>query len=419
MDDEDIYGPEFYRMSFADAVKGEYLSEYEVAIVAVSDGLFATLAGDFVAEHADTGVNVKDVVRLLGCWDALADPTSRGPAGRVTGLLNPNHAARRAIAFSNKIVNSKRVEEWWPKLVDVCATQAERSGELGETLLNLEVDHIDGRSRASLRSHVLDRLRSEIDDGVCRVVTNARCLTEGVDVPSLDAVLFLEPRKSKVDIVQAVGRVMRTAEGKKRGYIVLPVIVPQGKMVTDSDVLNSSEFQPVWDVVQALRAHDERMDVWVNTADKGGAPPIRVIDHTGDSNDSPGGGDEGNGASVRIGEHAQMTLPLDDAIASALVERCGDKRYWATWADDVGEVSSRIAERIEALLRRTDRPEVSTAFDRFLREMQKTIKRVSASPGSGKDARLPPRDPASIRGAIRQRRFCDAQPGGQGPHRDD
>ena len=96
MDDEGIYGPEFYRMSFADAVRGEYLSEYEVAIVAVSDGLFATLAGDFVAEHADTGVNVKDVVRLLGCWDALADPTSRGPTGRVTGTLNPNHAARRA-----------------------------------------------------------------------------------------------------------------------------------------------------------------------------------------------------------------------------------------------------------------------------------------------------------------------------------
>ena len=374
MDDEGIYGPEFYRMSFADAVRGEYLSEYEVAIVAVSDGLFATLAGDFVAEHADTGVNVKDVVRLLGCWDALADPTSRGPTGRVTGTLNSNHAARRAIAFSNKIVTSKRVEEWWPKLINACAAQTGRRDEIGDTLLNLNVDHIDGKSRASLRAHVLDRLRSEVDDGECRVVTNARCLAEGVDVPTLDAVLFLEPRKSKVDIVQAVGRVMRTAEGKKRGYIVLPVIVPQGKMVTDSDVLNSSEFQPVWDVIQALRAHDERMDVWVNTADKGGTPPIRVIDHTGDSTDGPAGDDEGgHETSIHIGEYAQMSLPLDDAIASALVERCGDKRYWATWADDVGEVSSRIAKRIQALLERTDRPDVTAAFACFVNEMRQTI----------------------------------------------
>ena len=119
---------------------------------------------------------------------------------------------------------------------------------------------------------------------------------------------------------------MRSAPEKKRGYIVLPVIVPEGKRVTDSDFLRSSEFQPVWDVISALRAHDERMDVWVNTADIGGDPPVSVIDR------SSSDGDDGDGDPTETIKHfGQMSLPLNEEIASALVERCGDKRYWATW----------------------------------------------------------------------------------------
>ena len=266
MDDEGTYGPVFYQMSFRKAVEEEHLSDYEVAIVAVSDGLYANLAGAFIAEHEETGVNVTDVVKLLGCWDALADPTSRGPGERITGRLNPNHMARRAIAFSNTIKASTNLEKWWPEIVGRQAADVGRLQDLGKTLLDLDVKHIDGKTRASARAQALNELRAEIPDGRCRIVTNAKCLTEGVDVPALDAVLFMQPRRSKVEIVQAVGRVMRTAPGKKRGYIVLPVIVPEGKRVTDSDFLRSSDFQPVWDVISALRAHDERMDVWVNTA---------------------------------------------------------------------------------------------------------------------------------------------------------
>ena len=375
MDDEGTYGPVFYQMSFRKAVEEGHLSDYEVAIVAVSDGLYANLAGAFVAEHKETGVNVSDVVKLLGCWDALADPTSRGPGGRITGLLNPNHMARRAIAFSNTIKASTNLEKWWPEIVGRQAADVGRSQDLGQTLLDLDVEHIDGRTRASARAQALNKLRAEIPDGRCRIVTNAKCLTEGVDVPALDAVLFMDPRKSKVEIVQAVGRVMRSAPGKKRGYIVLPVIVPEGKRVTDSDFLRRSEFQPVWDVIAALRAHDERMDVWVNTADIGGKPPITVIDHTGSD------GDDGDGDPTEAIKHfGQMSLPLNDEIASALVERCGDKRYWASWGDDVGAVTNRIRARIEELLDRPDRPDIRHAFDRFLDEMRHTINEHLGAP---------------------------------------
>ena len=371
MDDEATYGPEFYRMSFAQAVEDEHLSDYEVAIVAVSDGLYANLAGAFVAEHKETGVNVKDVVRLLGCWDALADPTSGGPKGRSTGQLNPDHAARRAIAFSNRIKSSTNLEKWWPEIVDRFAADTGRTDDLGKTLLNLQVRHIDGKTRASLRAQALNDLNTDIPDGECHLITNAKCLTEGVDVPALDAVLFMEPRRSKIEIVQAVGRVMRQHVSKKRGYIVLPVIVPEGKRVTDSQFLRSSEFQPVWDVISALRAHDERMDVWVNTADMGGKPPIKIIETNsanGENGDKPG-----DDPTDPIREFAQMSLPLNEEIASALVDRCGDKRYWSRWADDVGEVSNRIRGRIETLIDRPDRPDIAEAFDQFLEEMKRTI----------------------------------------------
>lgn len=372
MDDEATFGPEFYRMRFQEAVDDGYLSDYEVAIVAVSDGLYANLAGAFVAAHKETGVNVEDVVRLLGCWDALADPTTRGTNGRLTGEINPHHAARRAIAFSNSIKRSTNLEEWWPDIIKRLAADIGKTDDLGENLLNLRVKHIDGTTRASLRAQALNELHADIPEGECHLITNAKCLTEGVDVPALDAVLFMEPRRSKIEIIQAVGRVMRRAEGKKRGYIVLPVIVPEGRRVTDSEFLRGSAFQPVWDVISALRAHDERMDVWVNTADMGGEPPIILIDKT-----QPSGEDESTGRPddtiTTVQEFAQMSLPLNEEIASALVERCGDKRYWKTWAGDVGEVTARIRNRLNNLLERPGHSDTQEAFQRFLQEMRNTI----------------------------------------------
>ena len=420
MDDEDIYGSVFYDMTFKAAVDGGYLSDYEVAVIAVSDGLYANLAADFVAEHKDTGVKVDDVVKLLGCWDALADPITRGPSRRTTGRLNPRNAAQRAIAFCNTIKRSKDVERWWPKLIRRTAAAAGREHDLGRALLDIEIEHIDGTTRASRRTQTINALKSEPPDGVCRIVSNARCLTEGVDVPALDAVLFLEPRKSKIEIVQAVGRVMRTAPHKKRGYIVLPVIVPAGKRVTDGDFLRSSSFQHVWDTISALRAHDERMDVWVNTADMGAEPPISIItpvdlpetgmsdedsmssgvsgeggvakngngennksvdsagenSSTGEGNsaDKNSSADEDNtgGVSAMAGA-VQMSLPLNSEIASVLVERCGDRRYWATWGADVAAVVNRIRQRIQVILEHPDRHNTRAAFNEFHEEMRSTI----------------------------------------------
>ena len=122
-----------------------------------------------------------------------------------------------------------------------------------------ETDHVDGKTNALQRKKRLEWLKGNQTDGVCRILSNARCLSEGIDVPALDAVLFMSPRNSHVDIVQAVGRVMRKAEGKTYGYIVLPVAIPAG---TDpAHALNDNKrFASVWNVLRALRSHDDRLN---------------------------------------------------------------------------------------------------------------------------------------------------------------
>ena len=371
MNDEDVFGEVFYEMSFKAAVDGGWLSDYQVTIVTVDRGLYGDLADNVVntiqLDHGEE-IRADDVVAMLGCWDAMADPLSRGPGyGRRTGQTTPGHAVKRAIAFQNTIKLSRQIARLWEPVIDGYVNQRPDAADAG--LLELDVTHVDGTTRASERATAIADLKADIPDNQCRVVSNARCLSEGVDVPALDAVLFLAPRRSMVDIIQAVGRVMRTAAGKERGYIILPVILPEGKTSIDDAVLRSPQFRPVWDVIRALRAHDERMNVWVNTADKGGKPPINVIGGSGGSDDTDEESDDGRGLDTAT--VAQMTLPMDSEIASALVEICGDRTYWATWGDDVGEVTRTVAARISRLI--GSRPDTAEAFGRFLTEMRHTI----------------------------------------------
>jgi hypothetical protein len=109
---------------------------------------------------------------------------------------------------------------------------------------------------AGARKRLLSRLR-ELPDAGRMLLANARCLTEGVDVPALDGVAFIDPRSSQIDIVQAVGRAMRRADDKTLGTIVIPVFISEED--DPDEVLESSEFQPVWRIVNALRSHDDAL----------------------------------------------------------------------------------------------------------------------------------------------------------------
>ena len=215
MDDESVYGPKFYTMAFSQAIEGDWLTDYKVIILTLKADQVSEAMGNMLAAEQDSGLNLDDAVKLLGCWDALADPEGVLANRDVTG--DKHNPLLRAITFTNTIKSSKMVETYWQRVVDVVREQTD-SG-LRADLLPLEVKHVDGTQNSLDRQRKLGWLKSgETENGrVCRVLSNARCLTEGVDVPALDAVLFLAPRKSQVDVVQAVGRVMRQGDGQGDG----------------------------------------------------------------------------------------------------------------------------------------------------------------------------------------------------------
>ena len=363
MDDERWYGRVFYEMSFADAVEGGLLTDYQVLIVAKDE---TSLSAELKAKVGDADdFEIDEVVKLVGVWDALADPSTMGPeaAQRAAGEIDPavKHL-QTAISFTNKVKTSQAVAQWWDQVVEdnVAAAPAEASR------LRLDVEHIDGSTPAIRRTQTIGKLREQRDaaDNTCRVITNARVLTEGVDVPALDAISFLESRKSKIDITQAVGRVMRRAAGKQTGYIILPVVVPQEARVTDDEVLEGSDFKVVWDVIRALRSHDERIDYWVNDVKAAAANGrIRLLDRTGRSDPEGGDGEES--------EQLQLALQLDDKVASKIVEIVGDRRFWPTW----GQRAARVCETVETKLTAAldSNPAVSDVLDEFVADLQKTV----------------------------------------------
>ena len=342
-------------------------------VIAVAENPVLDAYDNIVVED-DRPFSIRDAVRFAGCWDGLADPTTTTAEGRVTGALDPEHSAKRAIAFTNRIRQSQLVEHYWNPVVDAMATAVHGRTTVGGgnvELLDCEVRHVDGSKNALERADTIAWLRSGDPEGGCRIVTNARCLTEGIDVPALDAVIFLEPKQSQIDVIQAVGRVMRRAEHKHVGYVILPVVVPSGTSLLDDRVLSGSDFKAVWKVLKALRSHDERLDVEINTADLTGRPPITVLPSglcdkcgraIGECECEAGSGD---------GKLVQPRLPFEHAIASQLVKACGDRQYWDRWGREVARITGTITEHIRAAVEAN--ADLAERFDQFAEQMEATI----------------------------------------------
>ncbi|GAA5153527.1 hypothetical protein GCM10025768_23310 [Microbacterium pseudoresistens] len=273
MDDEDLYGPVLYRIGFDEAVRKGLLTDYKVVVLGISeDEIVESLQQELAHEGRELAVT--DVAKLIGCWNALA---KRNAGSIAEGFGADAAPMRRAVAFAKDIKTSEGVASDFTALVEGHLSNIENDDDTDD--LTVEAEHVDGTMNATQRGELLDWLKAAPEQDqfgrpVARVLTNARCLSEGVDVPSLDAVLFLSPRKSQVDVVQAVGRVMRRAEGKRLGYIVLPIAIPAG--VSPEEALNDNErYKVVWQVLQALRAHDERLDTAINQAAYTGKLPSR------------------------------------------------------------------------------------------------------------------------------------------------
>ena len=372
MDDEALFGPEFYRLSFGKAVALDLLSEYKVLIVAVDEDRMATLTNSYNQSRAfkiddKKAVDISFATKIIGSWKGLSKQglKSIDADGEQQEITDDTAPMRRAVAFSKSIKASKQTTEVFSDLVKMYQ-QSPGAEQHGMVVCTLR--HVDGTMNAAIRKDELDWLKEETGGDIaerhCRILSNARCLSEGVDVPALDAVVFFDTRESIVDIVQSVGRVMRKVPGKTNGYIILPVAIPSAKVKDyNSYIDGDAQFKGIWKVIKALRAHDERL---VDEAEF--RRRVNVI-----GGDRPKGGiDSGSGSS----EQAIIDFPIvpiediEQAVYAAIPKKLGDREYWSEWAKDVAAVAQRVIARIKALLvkRETER-----AFNAFLRGLRKNI----------------------------------------------
>ena len=387
MDDQETYGPVFFRLGFGQAVKENLLTDYKVIILTVSE--------EEVSQHyqaiAEMGgeLNLDTAAKLTGCWNALAKRKNRGSDVDYGEDRAP---MRRAVAFCKDIKASKAVATQFPDLVNGPFGLSDLSNDDASDNLQVECRHVDGTMNAAVRAREMDWLTEGAGTDevpVCRILTNARCLSEGVDVPTLDAVLFLSPRKSQVDVIQAVGRVMRRAEGKDFGYIILPVAVPAG-MAPERALDDNKRFQVVWQVLKALRAHDERLDAAINSMELNGQGPENIIveqvslekakkqddplSGSAPDGDEAGAGSSGSGADgVAQGIQGQLTLlPSDwkESVFGRIVKKVGSSLYWEDWSKDIATVADRYIHLIDRLL---EDPERQDAFQEFVNALRATL----------------------------------------------
>ena len=206
------------------------------------------------------------------------------------------------------------------------------------------------------------------------MVSNARCLTEGVDVPALDAILFLYPRRSVIDVVQAVGRVMRKAKGKKFGYIILPIAREPGR--TAEETLNDSKYKYVWQVLNALKSHDDRFEAEINhLALTEGRPDTPYPDKPGDIGEST---DDVQALDVPEWEAVQGSLHIvgdegfQKAIRAMVVDKYADPNFWDKWATTIREIAVAHENRVRALLRGSD-ARVRETFNDYLQGIRDNL----------------------------------------------
>lgn len=348
MEDELIYGPVLYEIGFGEAVELELLSDYRVLVlVAGQDEVSHVIHRSLASEENE--LELDDNAKLLGCWRALAKiDEDEFPEEERKPM-------RRAIAFCNRIKTSEQVEKNFANMVD------EYREHHGLSEHGISARHVDGTFNASRRSELLDWLAGEGAGDECRVLTNARCLSEGVDVPALDAILFMHPRKSQIEVVQAVGRVMRRSPGKNMGYVVLPVVIPSG-VATEDALSDNKRFQVVWQTLNAIRSHDERFEGILNLIEQGSeGDRIGIVTLSGWTEpkpDSPvprnGRGDDTDGRQNNVHPLPILFEGLPEAIRAKIVEKCGDRKYWDEWASDVADIAGSHIARIRAIVESGD-----------------------------------------------------------------
>ncbi len=405
MDNEEQFGKTLHTLSFSEAVKRGILVDYKVIVLTVSEDHISKNLQKVLADE-NNSLRVDDAAKIVGCWRALSKQDTK-----IDLEVDPE-PMRRAVAFCQVIelkkgskthkVSSKNIAGMFQQVVnEYRAALINENPEHEDAVSQLicEAEHVDGSMNAAEKEAKLDWLKEELPDNTCRVLSNVRCLSEGVDVPALDAVLFLTPRNSQVDVVQSVGRVMRKPKdsNKKLGYVILPVVIPTG--MSPEEALNDNKsYKVVWEVLQALRSHDDRFDAMINKLDLAGQDRSKMEVIAITDKISPKKKPEGSGTEIGKGKtkikkvkgsvigstpqnyqdpkQVELNIEIGEierAIMAKVVQKCGNRFYWDDWAKDIARIAQTHVSRITAILQNTENKTEIRAFSNFLKELREDL----------------------------------------------
>ncbi|GAA7509074.1 DEAD/DEAH box helicase family protein [Helicobacter pylori] len=391
MDDEEIFGEEIYTLNFERAIALDLLTDYKVMILAVRKENLSGVTNSVnkkISRLEAQGtkldkklINNEFVCKIVGTHKGLAkqDLIVLDDENKEDHNLQNKYdtaPSQRAINFCKSIDTSKRIKDSFETIMECYDEELKKKISKN---LTISIDHIDGTMNCKDRLEKLEELNA-FKPNTCKVLSNARCLSEGVDVPALDSIVFFDGKSAMVDIIQAVGRVMRKAKRKQRGYIILPIALEESEIKNLNEAVNNTNFKNIWKVIKALRSHDpslvdeatfrEKIKIFGSDDEKhqddddeysrDEKPQKDKTDKTEPSGDP---------------KQAQKTLfdaillqDLADAVYNVMPTKLGDRNYWENFAKKTGNIARTLNNRLKDIFEKN--PEI---FDNFLTSLRGNI----------------------------------------------
>ncbi len=362
MDDEEIFGEEIYTLNFSKAIALDLLTDYKVIILAVRKENLSGVTNSVnkkISQLKAKGtkldkklINNEFVCKIIGTHKGLAkqDLIVLDDENKEDHNLQNKYdtaPSQRAISFCKSIQTSKNIKDSFETIMECYDEELKKKSFKN---LKISIDHIDGTMNCKDRLEKLEKL-NQFEPNTCKVLSNARCLSEGVDVPALDSIVFFDGKSAMVDIIQAVGRVMRKAKRKKRGYIILPIALEESEIENLDEAVNNTNFKNIWKVIKALRSHDPSLVDEATFKEK-----IKIFG----SDDGKKQNDE------KTLFDAILLQDLADAMYNVMPTKLGDRNYWENFTKKTGSIARTLNNRLKMIFEKN--PEFFHGFLDSLRE---------------------------------------------------
>ncbi len=379
MDDEEIFGEEIYTLNFSKAIALDLLTDYKVIILAVRKENLSGVTNSVnkkISQLKAEGtkldkklINNEFVCKIVGTHKGLAkqDLIVLDKENKEDHNLQNQYdtaPSQRAISFCKSIQTSKNIKDSFETIMECYDEELKKKSFKN---LKISIDHIDGTMNCKERLEKLENL-NQFQPNTCKVLSNARCLSEGVDVPALDSIVFFDGKSAMVDIIQAVGRVMRKAKNKKRGYIILPIALEEHEIQNLDEAVNNTNFKNIWKVIKALRSHDPSLVDEATFKEK-----IKIFGSDDNSEENHNDEEPQKDKTKQDPKQAQKTLfdaillqDLADAMYNVMPTKLGDRNYWENFTKKTGNIARTLNNRLKMIFDKN--PEIFHGFLDSLRE---------------------------------------------------